>query len=200
MKLKFAARTQAIALLALVATSGALAGVVGDRLLSERSAPLAPASVRDDAGSAPGPATDETGGPPGRFEARPMPRYGQRIARSLDLSASQRAAIDSIVAQEQLRVRELTAEVQPRFRAIADDTRQRIEAVLTPEQRDRLGELRDERVRGMRGMRPEMRGLMQQRRDSMMPRGPDSPESNRPMMERRRELRDSMMRYRGGQD
>lgn len=191
MKLTFAARTQAIVLLALVATSGALAGVVGDRLLRERPDPPAAHTARPDADT--DDPQDLRGGP-WRYEARPMPRYGERIARTLDLSAEQRAAIDSIVAQEQVRVRALTAEVQPRFRAIAEETRERIEEVLTAEQRDRLGELRSER---MRGMRPEMRGLMRQRRDSMMQEG-TAP--RRPMMERRRELRDSTARPRGGQD
>jgi hypothetical protein len=188
MKLRLAARTHAIVLLALVATSGAVAGVVGDRLLSGRQVMPPADPARDGAGAAAD--AQDMGDVPWRYEARPMPRYGERIARTLDLSAEQRTAIDSIVAQEQARVRALTAEVQPRFRAIATDTRVRIEEVLTAQQRDRLDELRSER---MRGMRPEMRGLMRQRRDSMMQEGAAP---RRPMMERRRELRDSVARSR----
>jgi Spy/CpxP family protein refolding chaperone len=165
MRLNLAARTQAIVLLALVATSGALAGVVGDRLLSDRGGASVPADTDWTArpGTAPGGGIGAGAGP-WRFEARPGERYGERLAGSLELSAAQRAAIDSIVASEQQRVRELTAEVQPRFRAIAAETRQRIEDVLTPDQRERLRGLRQER---MRGMRPGMRPMMPEARERM---------------------------------
>jgi hypothetical protein len=188
MKLNLTARTQAIVLLALVATSGALAGVVGDRLLTDRADTAAREPAREDA--RPG----MPGGPgPWRFEARPAERYGERLALSLELSPAQRAAIDSIMAEEQVRVRALTAEVQPRFRAIAEEARARVEDVLTAEQRERLRAMREER---MRGMRPEMRELMRERRSGMreVPRDGD----RGGMMERRRERRDSLERARGG--
>jgi Spy/CpxP family protein refolding chaperone len=131
------ARTQAVVLLALVATSGALAGIVADRIITDRGA-----------------ASADRRGPPGngpwRWEARPDARYAERLTESLELTSAQGNAIDDIVAEEQVRVRQLTEEVQPRFRAIADDTRERIESVLTPEQRRRLGTLREQRMRMMR--------------------------------------------------
>jgi Spy/CpxP family protein refolding chaperone len=179
MRLNLAARTQAIVLLALVATSGALAGVVGDRLLSDRGSASVAADMEWTARPGPAPGMGAgAGAGPWRFEARPGERYGERLASSLELSAEQRAAIDSIVMSEQQRVRELTAEVQPRFRAIAAETRLRIEDVLTPEQRERLRGLRQERMRGMlrerlfdddrmRGTRPGVRPGMPEARGRM---------------------------------
>ncbi|HSJ08121.1 MAG TPA: hypothetical protein VK936_15555 [Longimicrobiales bacterium] len=140
MATNIAPRVQAIVLLLLVATAGAVAGIVGDRLVSERADP-SPAVEE----ARPGP-----GAGPWRWEARRDMRYGERLSSDLDLSPAQRAAIDSIVRDQQQRVRSLTAEVEPQFRAIAEQTRGRVEAVLTPEQRARLAELRDERRRTMR--------------------------------------------------
>jgi Spy/CpxP family protein refolding chaperone len=142
MATNIAPRVQAVVLLLLVATAGAVAGIVGDRLVSERSDP-SPAIADVRPGAVPGPG-------PWRWEARRDMRYGERLAADLDLSPEQRAAIDSIVRDQQQRVRALTAEVEPQFRAIAEQTRGRIEAVLTPEQRARLAELRNERRRTMR--------------------------------------------------
>jgi Spy/CpxP family protein refolding chaperone len=148
MKPNLGARTQAVVLLLLVATAGALAGVVVDRLISDRSA----------AGPAP-PAEAAAG--PWRWEPRVDVRYGERLYGALELSAEQRSAIDGIIAEQQVRIRELNEEVRPRFRSIAEQTRGRIEAVLTDEQRERLRELREARARTMRensrsrGLRPD---------------------------------------------
>jgi Spy/CpxP family protein refolding chaperone len=142
MATNIAPRVQAVVLLLLVATAGAVAGIVGDRLVAERSDPV-PAGEGLRPGAVPGPG-------PWRWEARRDMRYGERLAADLDLSPEQRAAIDSIVRDQQQRVRALTAEVEPQFRAIAEQTRGRVEAVLTPEQRARLAELRNERRRTMR--------------------------------------------------
>lgn len=136
-------RAQAGIVLALVATLGALLGILGDRLVAQqREAP---------------PAMEP---PPGRTPGMMRPEmvrgYGQQLARHLDLTDGQRAQIDSILMQERLRVRELNREFQPRFRAVARQTRERVEAVLTPEQRARLGELRTERMRRI-GDRPMFR-------------------------------------------
>jgi Spy/CpxP family protein refolding chaperone len=195
MKLSMSARTQAVVLLALVGTSGALAGVVGDRLLHERTAPAA--------GALP-----PVGGPavagPWRWEPRPDARYADRLARQLDLSTEQEAAITGIVAEEQVRVNELTRELQPRFRAIAEETRGRIESVLTPEQRERLRTLRAERTRVMAATRegarmgpqynvpPALRdSVMRERRDSGMRERRDSVVQRNLQMRARR---DSVMR------
>ncbi|HSJ24958.1 MAG TPA: hypothetical protein VK929_09840 [Longimicrobiales bacterium] len=148
MKLNMGTRTQAIVLLLLVATSGALAGVVGDRLLVDRA--RAERTV-------PGSQGDPMPGGPWRWEARPDERYAERLGQSLELTEVQRARIDSIVERQQERVQELAAEMQPRFRAISEDARTSIEDVLTVEQRQRLRRLREER---MRVMRPGMRDMM----------------------------------------
>jgi Spy/CpxP family protein refolding chaperone len=129
-----APRVQAVVLLLLVATAGAVAGIVGDRLVTDRTDP-APAS--EGLRSAPMP-----GAGPWRWEARRDMRYGERLSSDLGLTPDQRAAIDSIVRDQQQRVRALTAEVEPQFRAIAEQTRGRVEAVLTPEQRSLADALR----------------------------------------------------------
>lgn len=167
MAMKLGAKAQAVALLLAVATSGAVAGVVGDRLLTDRSPATSPA---------PGPSAEPpAGGPPGggpgpwRWEAQPGEGYAQRLAASLELTPTQQAAIDSIMDDQQDRLQELNREVQPRFRAIAQETREGIEAVLTDQQRARLQDLREQR---MRVMRPGMREMMRDRRDDGRPDGP----------------------------
>jgi Spy/CpxP family protein refolding chaperone len=155
MKLSLAPRVQAVVLLLLVATAGALAGIVGERLVTERPDT---AALRDAVPTAPG--------GPWRWEARTDEHYAERLGATLELTAEQKRAIDGIVAEQQERVQELTREVQPRFHAIAEETRNRIEAVMTPEQRTRLRGLREERMRVMR--RGELRGP---RDDGVRPRG-----------------------------
>jgi Spy/CpxP family protein refolding chaperone len=177
------ARVQAIVLLALVATTGALAGVVGDRLLRDRDA--APFMAADMQESAP------PAGGPWRWEPQPDARYSERLVESLSLTPDQESTINLIVAEEQDRVRDLTYELQPQFRAIAEEMRGRIEDVLTPQQRQQLRSLREERMRGM-GMGPggAMRGFGgREMRDSAMVHMRDS------IM---RERRDSIMRERNG--
>jgi Spy/CpxP family protein refolding chaperone len=156
MNINLGARTQAVVLLLLVATSGALAGFVGDRLLLVRSSPP-PAEQPQPAapGTHPG-----AGGAPWRWEAQPGERYAERLATSLELTPAQRAAIDSIMDVQQERIQELNREIQPRFRAIARETGEEIEAVLTREQRERLRGLREERARVMR---PGLRDMMRER-------------------------------------
>jgi Spy/CpxP family protein refolding chaperone len=178
------ARIQAFVLLGLVATSGALAGVVGDRLITERRAPAAPDSVRA-SGAAP------PGFGPWRWEARPDAGYAERLAESLSLTPAQETAISDIVAEEQRRVSELTREVQPQFRAIAQHTRSRIEDVLTAEQRERLGELREQRARFMGPGRDGGR-MGPPRGNGMGPMGPMGPIGDSALRERR----DSMARQR----
>lgn len=137
MRPNLAPRVQAVVFLLLVATAGAVAGIVADRLVSDRPEPPPARAVTPGA----------TGPGPWRWEPRTDARYAERLSSVLELSAAQQMAIDSIMADQQQRVRELTAEVQPRFRAITEQTRGRIEDVLTPEQRKRLRGLREERVR-----------------------------------------------------
>lgn len=132
-------RAQAGLVLALVATSGALLGILGDRLLASQRSDEAPAMVAPVQGSRGGMIAGS--------------RYGERLAQRLDLSDVQRARIDSIFAEEQVRARELSREFQPQFRALADQTRERVEAVLTPEQLEQMRAMRQQRMRRP-GMRP----------------------------------------------
>lgn len=84
----------------------------------------------------------------------PGARYGENLATRLDLSASQRARIDSILAENRVRARELTRQFQPQFRQLAEQTRERVEAVLTPEQLEQLRTMRQQRMRRRGDMRP----------------------------------------------
>jgi hypothetical protein len=153
MELNLGPRGQATIVLALVATLGALLGIVADRAFAVRVEARAASAVRSEvAATAGAPAAPLAG--PWRWEARTDARYAERLGNWLALSATQRAEIDRIVAEEQVRVRELTQEVEPRFRAIAGETRTRIEAVLTDEQRNRLRTLREQRMR----VRPDRPG------------------------------------------
>jgi Spy/CpxP family protein refolding chaperone len=156
MQMNLGPRGQAALVIALVAMLGALLGIVGDRALAARAAgaqlAAAPGAPAFPAGRG-GPGPMGQGGP-WQWEARADMRYAERLAGRLDLTPEQQAAINAIVAEEQAKVRELTREVEPRFRAIAGETRDRIEAVLTDGQRERLREMRDERIRG----RPERLG------------------------------------------
>jgi periplasmic protein CpxP/Spy len=167
MRRNLAPRVQAAVLLLLVAATGAVAGVVGDRLVTDRQDARAPDGR--------GPGALRPGGPPGggpwRWEAQPDERYAERLGAMLELSPEQAAAIDDIVAEQHERVRELTQAVEPRFRAIAEETRNRIEDVMTAEQRERLRGLREQRMRMMR--RGEWGGgELRPWQDSVRPRGP----------------------------
>ena len=138
MKPALGPRAQVVLILAFVATIGAFIGILGDRYVARQRADAAPAVER---GTMP------------RGGMMPGMRYGDGLATRLDLSAEQRAQIDSILAQDRLRARELTRQFQPQFRSLAEETRARVEAVLTAEQRDELRAMRQQRMR--RGdMRP----------------------------------------------
>ena len=129
-------RAQAVLILAFVATLGALLGILGDRVLASRRA------------SSPPPAEWT---PPPRGGMMPGGRYGEGLATRLDLSASQRAQIDSILAEDRVRARELTRQFQPQFRQLAEETRSRVEAVLTPEQLEQLRAMRQQQRMRRRG-------------------------------------------------
>jgi Spy/CpxP family protein refolding chaperone len=156
MSIRLGARAQAVIVLALVALTGALAGILAERALAQQQ----PAGF-EATGPRPmrGPGGPMTGGPMtgGPMMGGPMRdgemRYAERLAGMLDLTAAQQAAIDTIMTEQRRRVRELTREVEPRFQQIAQDARQRVEAVLTDEQREELRTLRRDRMRG-RGMQP----------------------------------------------
>lgn len=153
-------RGQAVIVLALVATVGALLGILGDRLISRArtDVPTAPDIERPLGG------------------ARGFPRI---VAERLDLTADQRAAIDSILGAQQQRVQALTREFQPQFRAIAAETREGIEAVLTPEQREIMQTMRRDRLRRLDRDRPDFRDAVRPRPGDRRP-GPRQPPDSSP--------------------
>jgi hypothetical protein len=90
MKLSIGARAQAFVLLALVATAGALAGMVGQRAFGQHTLGEPRDSAVQDGSRAPA----------------AEGRYAARLTGSLELTPAQEDAIDEIVAEEQARVRE----------------------------------------------------------------------------------------------
>lgn len=148
------ARGQAVLILALVAAVGALLGILGDRYVAaRRAADTVPPMQR-------------VGSPGGGM--LPGMRYGDGLASRLDLSDEQRTRIDSILADNRVRALELTSRYQPQIRQLAEETRRSVEAVLTPEQRAQLRELRQQRMRARPDMRPDRPG-----RTSRPPPGAD---------------------------
>ncbi|HEX2167676.1 MAG TPA: hypothetical protein VHG09_10635 [Longimicrobiales bacterium] len=139
MKYALGPRTQALLILALVATLGALVGILGDRYIAQRRAADTP------------PAVERTG--PLRIGPAPGMRYGAALAVRLDLSAEQREQIERILEEDRVRARELAAQFQPQFRMLAEQTRERVEAVLTPAQIEQLRTIREDRMRRRGEMR-----------------------------------------------
>ncbi|HSJ14710.1 MAG TPA: hypothetical protein VK939_09845 [Longimicrobiales bacterium] len=77
--------------------------------------------------------------PEGRRERRPS------IFDELELSAAQRARIDSIVEQRRVQTAQFWEQHGPQMRAIVDSTRAEIDRVLTAEQRTRMEDWRAKR-------------------------------------------------------
>ena len=139
MKLPLGPRAQAVLVLALVGTIGALLGILGDRVIAQRSAATSGEVPR---------MSQRRGG------MMPAMRYSDRLADRLNLTADQRVRIDSILAEERIRARELAQEFQPQFRALAEQTRMRVESVLTAGQREQMRAMRQQRARRMGDPRP----------------------------------------------
>jgi Spy/CpxP family protein refolding chaperone len=146
-------RALAAALLTLTLGIGVLAGIAFDRLV------LLPtgAEAAEVGGAAP-PGADPTRlmarGGPGQA---PDARYLDFMVRELGLSEDQQLEVESILQRQQERIHELTRETRPQIRQVAVETRAAVDSVLTPEQRRRLQELREQRDRkheGTRGQRP----------------------------------------------
>lgn len=157
-------RTAAIAAFASVALAGVLVGAALDRyVLFLWSRPGDRASVTGPR-MGPGP-----GGPDGRFRG---PGGGNRgggrggpggpggrgrgdfgpgpdfLARALELSETQRVAIDSVMGRQADKLRAARERLRPEMDSVFAETTRQIEARLTPEQRTKYRELR---VRGPGG-------------------------------------------------
>ncbi len=79
------------------------------------------------------------------------PRSGlDRMAKELDLTASQRTQFDSIMAGRRRQMREVFRPLHPQIdslqklaKVISDSTQEQLKRVLTPEQGKKLDEMRD---------------------------------------------------------
>jgi Spy/CpxP family protein refolding chaperone len=79
------------------------------------------------------------------------PRSGlDRMAKELDLNATQRAQFDSIMTQRRRQMREVFKPLHPQIDSlqkiatvISDSTHEQLKRVLTPEQGKKLDEMRD---------------------------------------------------------
>jgi hypothetical protein len=139
------ARMQGVLLLVVAFLVGTLAGIAGDRLLSRPAPPpprlegappppgreAPPALAPGDAPPAPRPAA---GAPAGEMRG-PDPRRLPDALERLDLSATQRAAIESLIVASQPGNRALMEQVMPKLRAHADSLEAAIRGVLTKPQR-----------------------------------------------------------------
>lgn len=142
-------RFLAAAVVALALVVGGLAGATLDRAII-RQTTLGPHAALHHAS---GPTADP-GDMPGRedhrerlraqggrdpeLQLRPAPRSLDRLTRELDLSADQRARIETLLQEQQERMRGLRLEHRERRGAIVADTRAGILELLTTEQRTRL--------------------------------------------------------------
>ena len=154
MSAQLGARTQAIIVLAMVATLGALLGILGDRLLTQRNTMEVPAAGPGMMGGPP-----RGGPPPGRgMQGGNQLRYAEWLGDVLELTREQRATIDSLVVAGAEEVRALRQEMEPKLREVARQTRVSIDQVLTTEQRQQLRALRQERLRALRPNQPRRGG------------------------------------------
>ena len=71
----------------------------------------------------------------------------KRVADRLDLTAVQRAQVDSILDAKRAAMDSIQAPVKAAMSAVSDSTTHRIEAVLTAKQRTQFAEMRAERDR-----------------------------------------------------
>jgi hypothetical protein len=160
------ARAQAATVLALVATLGALAGVMGDRMIAQRRAEALPQGDTLNiltqqqpepvqTGDRPLPADREVAprpGPPGpgpRGGGPPMPqlRFVEMIQERIDLTPEQRTALDSIITEDRARIARITQRTKASMDSVGRSTRVRISALLTPEQRVQVRAIQQERQR-----------------------------------------------------
>ncbi|MGC3960242.1 MAG: hypothetical protein QM813_20640 [Verrucomicrobiota bacterium] len=108
-------------ILALVFIAGLVAGVVATRIAVRHFVKVAitqPERLRD--------------------------RIEQNLTRRLRLNDEQREKVHEALVQTHERLKILRQEVQPRFRSIVDNTEQEIAATLTPEQKAKFDQFREE--------------------------------------------------------
>lgn len=88
---------------------------------------------------------------------QPRDAWESELVRELRLTPAQRQELDSLLTDAEARVRAVSREAGPRFRSILRETFMGLRAILTPEQRQRLQEIRRERQTGWQERLEELR-------------------------------------------
>jgi len=143
--------------LVLQALLGVIAGIVIDRYALHRHHPSAYAMRGGwERGFPMG--HREWGGPGWRMDGGPMGgphmgghdgEFGMRrnmvdhLSRELDLSASQRTKLDSVMERQAAAFKKIREETQPRIKALVDSSHAQIDQLLTPEQRAKYAKMRE---------------------------------------------------------
>ena len=117
-------RLRAGAVIALIVVCSALAGAAVERIIFQRMMPHRPGG---------GPGGPGRGSP--ASDARRRNDMMDRMTKALDLSAAQRAGIDSVMKRTDSSLRAIRTEMQPRLRQVFQSSRAEIEARLDSVQR-----------------------------------------------------------------
>ena len=131
-------RLRAGVVIALIAVCSALAGAALDRVAVQRMAHRHPQGQ-----AGPGRGSPEQ-------DARRRSDMMDRMTKDLDLSASQRAGIDSVMQRSDSSLRAIRTEMQPRLRQVFQGSRVEIEARLDSAQRIQFAKSRPQGGRGPR--------------------------------------------------
>ena len=131
-------RLRAGVVIALIAVSSALAGAALDRVAAQRMSHRRP----------PGQGGPGRGSP--EQDARRRSDMLDRMTKDLDLSASQRAGIDSVMQRSDSALRAIRTEMQPRLKQVFQGSRVEIEARLDSAQRIKFAKLQPQGGRGPR--------------------------------------------------
>lgn len=129
-------RWTAALVLLLVALAGVAGGIALDRAV------LLPRAMHAHMA-----AMDHERMPRRREFARTPGEFRHRLAEELQLTAEQRARIDSLLDAQRADLEAIRGTTHPRIESVIAGTRREIEAVLTPEQRERMAELGERRRR-----------------------------------------------------
>lgn len=132
-------RLRAGLVIALIAVSSALAGAALDRVAGQRMTHRHPPGGQ----GGPGRGSPEQ-------DARRRTDMLDRMTKDLDLSASQRAAIDSVMQRTDSSLRAIRTEMQPRLKQVFQASRGEIEARLDSAQRVKFARTRPDSGRGPR--------------------------------------------------
>lgn len=96
-----------------------------------------------------GPGFPRPPGPPPGVGHGPIAMHtfgiGDEFVGLLDLTPLQRGRVDSILTARGPRAEAIFEEMEPRLKALMDSTNAQIREILTPEQREKFDEYRDER-------------------------------------------------------